>query len=75
MKLDLDSQDITIPCPKCRKQLKEKLGRVKRDKHITCPKCGRMAFDANKIREIEDRFSKQITDQLAKLPKTITIKL
>lgn len=75
MKINLDSTDITIPCPQCGKQLKEKLGRLKRDKHITCQKCGMMAVDTNEIRKIEDRLGKQLAEQLAKIPKTINIKL
>lgn len=75
MKLDLDSNTITIPCPQCGKQLKEQIGRMKREKHITCQTCGRIAVNTDKIREIESRLSKQLTEQLAKLSKTINIKL
>lgn len=71
MKLNLDSHVITMTCPQCHKQLKEKIGRLKRDKHITCPTCGRITVDTNQLRHIEESLNKE----LAKIPKTIKIKL
>ena len=72
MKLNLDSHIIDIPCPKCGQKLKEKLGRLKRDQHIACPVCGRIAVDTDQLRRVESAINKQ----LAKLGgKPITIKL
>ena len=70
MSINFDSQDIAIPCPKCGKQLKEKLGRLKREKHIPCPVCGRIAVDLESVVKAENALNKQ----LAKLNKKITIK-
>ena len=75
MSINLDSTIVTISCPKCGKQLKEKIGRLKRDNHIVCPVCGRMAVSTDQIRKFESASGKQLTDQLAKLNKTINIKL
>lgn len=75
MKLDLDLETITTSCPKCGKQLKEKLGRLKREKRIACPKCGRVAVDTDQIRRVEDAINKDLAKQLAQLNKTINIKL
>ena len=75
MKINLDSQSITFPCPQCGKQLKEKLGRLKRDKHITCPVCGRIAVETDKIRNLDIEASRTIEKELAALSgKKIVIK-
>ena len=71
MQLNLDSHMLTIPCPKCGKQLQEQFGRIKRDKHITCDTCGRISADTDQIREVENRLNKELADQVAKLSKTI----
>lgn len=72
MTFSLDSVTVDIPCPQCGKQLKEKIGRLKRDKHITCATCGRMAVDTSQLRRVEDGIKKQ----LSKLGgQKITIKL
>lgn len=70
MKINLDSHTVTVPCPTCGQQLKEKLGRLKRDKHIDCPVCGRIAVNTDKLRGIEGSINKE----LAKIHKTFTIK-
>lgn len=71
MTINLDSHTVTLACPKCGQQLKEKLGRLKRDKHITCPICGRLAVDTHKLVAIEDA----INEELAKLSTRINLKL
>lgn len=71
MKINIDSHAITIPCPTCGKELKEKLGRLKRDKYIACPVCGRIAVNTDKLRGIEDSINKE----LAKLSGKFTFKL
>ena len=70
MSINFDSQDITVPCPKCGKKLKEKLGRLKREKHITCPACGRIAVNLESVVKAEHALNKE----LAKLNQKITIK-
>lgn len=39
MKLDLDSQPMSLTCPGCSRKLQEKLGRLKRDPTVKCPGC------------------------------------
>ena len=72
MTFSLDTISVDIPCPQCGKQLKEKIGRMKRNKHITCPVCGRMAVNTDQLRCIEDGVKKKIT-QIG--GKKITVKL
>ena len=70
MTINFDSETISIPCPKCGKKLKEQLGRLKRQKHITCPTCGRITVNTEKFVSAERSVDKEI----AKLSKKITIK-
>ena len=72
MTFSLDGVTASLPCPKCGKQLKEQIGRLKRNKHITCPVCGQMAVDTNQLRRVEDGIKKKIA-QLG--GKSTTIKL
>ena len=71
LKLDLDKHPIAIPCPKYGKQLKENIGRLKRDKYITRTVCGRFAVGMDQLRRIEDAINKK----WAKFPSQITLKL
>lgn len=71
MTISLNAHTITLSCPQCGQQLKEKLGRLKRDKHITCPTCGRIAVDTHKVLGLEDSINKE----LAKLSTRISLKL
>jgi uncharacterized Zn finger protein (UPF0148 family) len=70
MTLNFDSSSIEITCPKCGKELKETLGRLKRTGHIVCPTCGRQLVDMHKVRNVELAINKK----LAQLGKTIKIK-
>lgn len=60
MTFSLDTVVVDIPCPQCGKQLKEKIGRLKRNMHITCPVCGRMAVNTDQLRRVEDGIKKKI---------------
>ncbi len=60
MAFNLDYTTIQIPCPKCGKKLEQKIGWLKRDKHVACPICGRQAVDTNELRRVEDRLRKEI---------------
>ena len=70
MKLYLTQHSVEIPCPKCGKELKEKIGRLYRDHYITCPVCGPVTVDTDQLRRLEDAINKE----LAKIPKKITLK-
>jgi transposase-like protein len=37
----LDDASIELPCPHCRQAIKERLGKLKLNPRITCPKCRR----------------------------------
>lgn len=62
MQLDIDSKKIDIPCPHCSHKVKESIGRLKRDPHLTCSKCGK-GFDVDAaglrkgIQSVEDSLS------------------
>lgn len=71
MTFSLDNVTVDIACPQCGKQLKEKIGRLKRDKHIACPSCGRIAVNTDQLRRVE----RSIDEQLAKLGGTLKLKL
>ncbi|MEW6612686.1 MAG: hypothetical protein AB1409_08095 [Pseudomonadota bacterium] len=72
MTISLDNVAVDLSCPKCGKKLKEKIGRLKRDQHVACPVCGRVAVDTSQLRRIEDGLNKE----LSKLGgKKLTIKL
>ena len=52
MNLTLDHMSIAIPCPACRKEFDETIGRLKNDRVITCNLCGTtIETDMDKIRE------------------------
>ena len=63
MKLDLATQKLDISCPHCNHKLKETIGRLKRDPHLTCNGCGKV-FDVEAsglrkgIKSVEDQLSK-----------------
>lgn len=67
----LDNVEVKLPCPQCGKQLKEKIGRLKREKHIKCVICGRVAVDTDQLRKVEATISKE----MAKISRKITLKL
>ncbi|HEY5582567.1 MAG TPA: hypothetical protein VIK56_15660 [Rhodoferax sp.] len=51
MKLNLDDQQLDIPCPHCSKKSKESIGRLKNNPHLTCSSCGGgIDIDADKLR-------------------------
>ena len=66
MKIDLDSRAITLTCPKCKKKIDEKIGRLKNKLKTTCPKCREIVLiDANEFRKGADAVQKQL-DALGK---------
>lgn len=71
MTINLDNTIVTIACPQCGKKLQEKIGRMKRDKRIDCPSCGKIAVDTSQLVAVE----KSINDELAKLGGSIKLKL
>ena len=70
MKLDLDSQPISFPCPGCKKKLTEKIGRLKRDPQITCSGCGQtIKVNAAELRRGIESVQKSLNNLAASLRK------
>jgi hypothetical protein len=68
MKLDLDSQSIDIPCQACGKKIPEKIGRLKNNPKLTCPKCKAVtSVDAAQLRRAIESAQKSIDDLGRKL--------
>ena len=40
MKSVFDEQTLSIPCPRCSKETKKKIGWLKRNREMTCAACG-----------------------------------
>ena len=71
MTFSLDTTSISIPCPQCGKKLKATLGRLKREKKITCPSCGPVTVNTDQLVSAERAIDKEI----GKLKKNLSIKL
>jgi predicted RNA-binding Zn-ribbon protein involved in translation (DUF1610 family) len=69
-----DSIELTLPCPQCGKEVKEKLGRLNRDKAFTCPKCGRVKVTGDGLQKISAAL-KDLDKALAKMTTKIKFKL
>jgi len=59
----LDNAEIEIPCPKCGKESKQTVGRLKNDPKLTCPHC-RFVFhvEAKQLRELLRKVNKSLDD-------------
>lgn len=76
MKISLDSVTITLSCPQCGEKLKEKVGRLKRDKHVTCARCGRIDVKTDQLAAVEREAGQIIDQELSKFRRQkITLKL
>lgn len=65
----LDQADLTITCPACAHQFHQRIGRLKANPKLTCPRCGRSI-------QIEggaslDQANKVVEKESAALAKTI----
>jgi hypothetical protein len=70
-----ETLEITIPCPKCEKKLKGRLGRLRREKSITCPTCGKIEIGGEGLAKIQ-RSLKEAERKLAGLGgKAVKFKL
>ena len=59
MKFDIDDELFPFSCPNCGKEIKEKIGRLKRNPKITCRGCRTsISIDANKLRRTIDSIQK-----------------
>lgn len=73
MPSDLNSAQIPIQCPQCKHETKQKVGRLRRNPQLTCPRCATsFRIDATKF----DKQLRALENELAKaLTKTIKLKL
>lgn len=69
-----ENAEIPIPCPKCGKELEGKLGRLSREKRITCPECGPIEITGDGLRKIRTALA-DLERQFKSLSRTIKLKL
>lgn len=63
MKLDLDSQPITLTCPGCGKKFDEKIGRLKHYPKLACPGCKNIiTIQADELRRGIQSVQKTLDD-------------
>jgi len=68
---DVDSNEIEFQCPNCGNDLKQTLGQLKAEKHMTCPGCGMgINIDTDRLANAAEEIQKAIE----KSPSEITIK-
>ena len=68
---DVDSNEIEFQCPNCGNDLKQTIGQLKAEKHITCPGCGiGINIDTDRLAKAAEEIQKAIE----KSPSEITIK-
>jgi len=61
--LNFDSAEVDVPCGNCGKEIATTIGRLKRDKKFTCPKCNQVTEVDTRPFEADAReISKQIRD-------------
>jgi len=68
---DVDSNEIEFQCPRCGNDLKQAIGQLKAQKHMTCPDCGiGINIDTDRLANAAEDIRKAIE----KSPPEITIK-
>lgn len=68
---DVDSNEIEFQCPRCGNDLKQTIGQLKAQKHMTCPGCGiGINIDTDRLANAAEEIRKAIE----KSPPEITIK-
>jgi len=68
---DVDSHKIEFQCPNCGNELKQTIGQLKAEKHMTCPGCGiGINIDTDRLAKAAEEIQKAIE----KSPSEITIK-
>src|ERR1700738_2186582 len=68
---DVDSNEIEFQCPNCGNDLKQTIGQLKAEKHMTCPGCGiGINIDTDRLAKAAEEIQKAIE----KCPSEITIK-
>ena len=68
---DVDSQEIRFQCPSCGHDLRQTIGRLKTNEHMTCTGCHiGINIDTNRLANAAD----EIHTAIEKIPPEITIK-
>ena len=68
---DVDAHEIRFQCPNCGHDLKQTIGRLKANEHMTCSGCGiGINIDTDRLAKATDEIQKAIE----KSPPEITIK-
>ena len=68
---DVDSHEIRFQCPNCGQDLKQTIGRLKANEHMTCSGCGiGINIDTDRLAKATEEIQKAID----KIPPEITIK-
>lgn len=68
---DVEFHEIRFQCPKCGHDLKQTIGRLKANDHMTCPGCGiGINIDTSRLAKAAEEIQKAID----KVPPEITIK-
>ena len=59
----LDDEELNIPCPRCSKETKKKIGWLKRNREMTCSACGEtFGLDTKELRREIARVDRAIRD-------------
>jgi len=59
----LDNTEITIHCPKCKREIRERIGRLKNNPGIPCPGCGVfIAVDGSQLASAQKAMEKELGD-------------
>ncbi len=67
----VESHEIRFQCPKCGRDLKQTIRRLKANEHMTCQGCGiGINIDTNRLAKATEEIHKAID----KIPPEITIK-
>jgi predicted RNA-binding Zn-ribbon protein involved in translation (DUF1610 family) len=68
---DVDARQIEFQCPNCGQELKQLIGQLKANAHMTCSNCGiGINIDTDRLAKATDEIRKAIE----KVPPEITIK-
>jgi transcription elongation factor Elf1 len=66
-----ESHEVRFQCPNCGHDLRQTIGRLKANEHMTCPGCGiGINIDTNRLANATEEIRKAIE----KIPAEITIK-
>ena len=68
---DVDAHEIRFQCPNCGHELKQTIGRLKAQEHMTCSGCGiGINIDTNRLAKATEEIQKAIEKE----PPEISIK-